>query len=84
MAAPAAGLVRSIGRWTLAGLVLNGVLGSGIFGRDAKKHPLHLAHRAAGAVAQGGVDAAQERHFAGRHFQLGRYDADLGLLRALD
>ena len=32
MAAPAAGLVRSIGRWTLAGLVLNGVLGSGIFG----------------------------------------------------
>ncbi|MEO8449221.1 MAG: APC family permease [Gemmatimonadota bacterium] len=32
MAVPATGLVRSIGRWTLVGLVLNGVLGSGIFG----------------------------------------------------
>jgi basic amino acid/polyamine antiporter, APA family len=33
MTAPdAAGLVRSIGRWTLVGLVLNGILGSGVFG----------------------------------------------------
>jgi amino acid transporter len=31
-AQPATGLVRSIGRWTLVGLVLNGILGSGIFG----------------------------------------------------
>lgn len=31
-AASVPGLVRSIGRWTLVGLVLNGILGSGVFG----------------------------------------------------
>ncbi len=30
--APGPGLVRTIGRWTLVGLVLNGILGSGVFG----------------------------------------------------
>jgi amino acid transporter len=30
--ATSGGLVRSIGRWTLVGLVLNGILGSGVYG----------------------------------------------------
>ncbi len=38
-------LVRAIGRWTLAALVLNGIIGSGIFGLpdDVTKHVGHAA-----------------------------------------